>query len=1372
MTITVLTSLAAAQTFDVGGQGKSPRPQQGASPDFAWGAGIAVARQVRAAQDALAQNDYAAAASHAEQATKAAPQDPELWFLLGYAARLANRYQVSVDAYQQGLHLRPSSIRGLGGLAQTYIKLGRDAEARGLLNKVIQANPQDADSLALAGELFLDSDPARALELLRRAESLRASAHTELLIARAYLYLHQPEEARSFLNRARNRAPQDPDVLRAIAGQYREAGHYNEAIAALRAVPAKTPDVLAELAYTYELSGDKPRAADTYAAAAKASKGNIALQLSAAQAMANLGQMDAARNFLERARSLDSNHYRLHATSAQIAIVEERISDAEREYELALQNLPKNPPEGPLYRLQMRLHLYELQQQQGEQDKAKQQLALAAGELREIQVPISQKPEYLRLRAAVETQSGDLQAAHKDLEEALALAPGDMNSLANYATLQWKLGQKEAARRTFETVLQKDPNHRAALTSLGFLMRDMGDAKAAEQYFQRAAKLYPQDPASHLALGDLYSAERNYAQAEASYAAAYPLDPKNPLVIAGATNAALEAHDLGLAKAWLDRSHGVMNDNPAVMRERQRYLTWKQQYQEAADLGAKVLEKLPRDRQAPVYLAYDLYYLGRYQEALEVANKYDALLPNNRDLALIAGYVHTRNGRQQEALTDFTRAIERDPSMATGYVNRGYVLNTLREPARAAEDFRTALRLQKDSAEAHLGLAYAYLQLRRSRSALAELNLAQKSLGDNRAWHLARAEGYRQEQNFQAAEKEYRVALKEVPDDLTTQLALAETLYHLRRYQDSIAAYNEGLKLTPQDPGIYAALAQNYARLAQPAEAMRNIQLAEARAGGRADIFMMTGHALLTMGDRDAAMNRFSRALETQNSVGTRLAIGEIFVRDQQWDDARRQIALAFADARTGEAAPVTSADFLQAANLFLAMHDFDLAETYFDKARRAGADERSVALGLANTYLAQGNTRQAEAALAGLEKSPEYQGDYDYLMTSAAVYRQRQDTLRALSAFAQASTLASREDEDDLARAQYEMAEQEGRQITPTFSLSSQATFSPQLEDINVYTLDARMLRVTDPAQLPTPRHSFQSMGAAPYRVHLNHWPVISGFVGESMTSGRISLPSINSIEERHTFDTILNGGIDPVLRVGSSAFLFHGGLQFTVRRDTVSSRDMDQNLFRQFLYVSSTPLFNWVTVQANASRETGPFVEQGLHSRDLSGSLEFTVGRPWGNTALIVGYSARDLLFRPAIREYYTTSSYVGVQRHLGKRFTLAVLGEYLRSWRVDGDNFAIAQAMRPAVRFEYRPSLRWSVQGSFALSRGQGFHAYDNTLSEFLVSYVRPVHRNVQSGGESASVAYPMRFSFGLQQQTFYNFSGSNRTAFLPVVRLNLF
>jgi tetratricopeptide (TPR) repeat protein len=596
-------------------------------------------------------------------------------------------------------------------------------------------------------------------------------------------------------------------------------------------------------------------------------------------------------------------------------------------------------------------------------------------------------------------------------------------------------------------------------------------------------------------------------------------------------------------------------------------------------------------------------------------------------------------------------------------------------------------------------------------------------------------------------------------------------LYRLRRYPQSLEAIAVAEKLAPTEPEAYALAAQVHAKKGARPEMLHDIQLAEQYGGKKVDTLMATGDALLSTGDRDAAMQRFSRALDIPNGdrIGVRLAVAQVFVRQGHFDEARRQIALGFAEARV-DVSPVSPDDIAEAASIFLAMHDFNLAETYFDKARLVGANPRTVGLGLANTYLAEGETHKAEDALNTLGPADEYSDDYDYMMTAANLYRQRQDTVHALSAFAQASSVAAQQDQTTAQTAQYELASQEGRQITQNLSISPEASFAPALEDINVYTLDAKILHVTNPLLLPPPRHSFQSLGASRYRLHLGSLPVISGFVGESMTTGRFLFPSANVIQDRHTYDTILNGGITPVFHFGSNSIALNGGLQFTIRRDTSAPTYMSQNLFRQFLSLSTSSFFNWVSINGYAVREAGPFTAQHLSSRDAFANLEFTVGRPWGRTSLITGYSVRDLLFHPLVQEYFNTTSYVGLQRKFRSRLTVALLAEDLRSWRVQGTQYAIAQAFLPGARFEFRASPSWNVQGSFVLSRGAGYHEYDNAQTQFLVSYTRPLHG--ASRDTAGEPAHPFRLSFGFQQQTFYNFAGSSKTTLLPVVHFNLF
>jgi hypothetical protein len=229
---------------------------------------------------------------------------------------------------------------------------------------------------------------------------------------------------------------------------------------------------------------------------------------------------------------------------------------------------------------------------------------------------------------------------------------------------------------------------------------------------------------------------------------------------------------------------------------------------------------------------------------------------------------------------------------------------------------------------------------------------------------------------------------------------------------------------------------------------------------------------------------------------------------------------------------------------------------------------------------------------------------------------------------------------------------------------------------------------------------------------------------------------------------------------------------LQFTVRRDKEDPLDLNQNLFRQFAYMSTNAIGNWLTVQAEAFHETGPFTDQNLHSRELGARLQFIVGRPWGRTQFITSYGTRDLLFRPLIREFYSTSTSAGLQHEFSDKLRVAVLGEYIRSWRVQDLNYWIAQALVPAAQVEWKPSRRWTVAGDFTFSRGMGIHDYDNVQSSFLISYVKPLRRNVSDSFGQVPVEYPIRFSFGVQNASYFNFTGSHQMIVSPIIRLTLF
>jgi len=1334
-----------------------------------WGASIEVAREARAAQTDLQHGDAAGATMHAQRAVNAAPQNPDLWFTLAYAARLSGQNSLSVEAYRRGLALRPSSVEGLSGLAQTYARMGRTAEAQQTLEEALAANPKSAVDLELAGELLLPTDPKRAIEYLQRSEAVRASARTELLLARAYGRSGDAESAHKMLERAQRSAPANPEVLRAVASYYRDMGQYDAAIRILEDLHAKDASTLAELGYSYALAGNPQAAARSYGVAASRAPRDIEIQLNAAQAMLNAGDLDKAAALLNQAAALNPEHYRVHALRGRLDAAQHRDQDAIHEYEAALQHLPEGVPEGVLYPISLRVDLAEIYRDTGDTANAERVSKDAANAISVIDVTGPARPDFLRVRAATEVAAGNVDSAEKDLKEAIRLEPRNAVLLLNYANLLWKTDRKEDARKTYREALAIDPSNAGGLGSLGFLSREMGDTEAARGYFLEFARKHPDDYSPYLALGDLYSENRQFPEAQKSYEQAFQRSPGNPLIVSGAMNAALEAHQLDEVKAWLARASDAVRQDPQVMREHERYLTITGNYAESAELGYQVIQKLPKDREAVDYLAYDLLFLKRFDEATKIVDRFQPVLEGDRDLPLIAGYVHAEHNEYQAAVDDFTRALEIDPTIAVGYMNRGYVYNDMRLATKAERDFRKALALNPQFGEAHLGLAYALLQLRRSTAALKEAEIATRLLPDSESLHLVKAEAYRQRSMLGQAEGEYRQALKLNPNAANTYIALADVQYRAHKYADAADTLHSALAIAPNDPMISAQLARCYARLGRSAEAMQAMDSAERLGGTDYKVLLVTADTLRILGRRDQAMTRYARALESpdEDRLQVRLALGRLFAEEGKAADAQQQVALGFAEARVAPTDVTSSEDYLNAADILMNIHEYPLAQQMYGRAQALGADEMAVAVGMADASLALGDTRSAELQLASLSGDPERQNNFAFVVAQGNVYRQRGEHDLALASFVRANQL---DPQDPAIRtAEIELAEEEGRPITDRIGLGSGVRVGAVFEDENIYQMDARLLGVQNAkALLPPPRRTIETFADSRFQFRPNSFLPIQGFVAERNAEGSFSFPSELLIQDRNTFDTIFNISVAPVVRLGDVKFSITPGIQYTVRRDTLVPVDMDQNLFRQFLYVASSPIANWLSFSGSLIREAGPFTEQDLHSRDLSGAIDFRVGRPWGKTALLTGYSGRDLQFGPAIEEYYQTVSYAGLQRRFGSRIRASAVAEFLRAWRVEYNQYAIAQTLRPrfAVEAEFNP--HWTLSASGAWSSGRGFHAYDNVTSSAMLSYTRERGWGRSPDSETA-LAHPLKFSFGLDQQSFYDFPGQGHTQIVPAAQL---
>lgn len=1374
------------------GQSTSAPAQE--SQSLGWGSNIQNARLARAAQLAIQRGDKAQAVDYAQRAAQSAPNDPQLWFLLGYAERLNQRYQESMNAYNRGLRLDPGSLDGQSGVAQDLSLMGRTAEAEQLLKKIVAAAPLRRNDVLLLGEIYVRTrDYNNALDWLNKAERLHPDARSELLLALCYQQLNQMDKAREYLNMAKSRAPDNPDVQRSLAGFYRETDNYPEAIAALRSIRSPTPDVVAELAYTYQLDGKLDDSARIYAQAANAMPKDLGLQLSAAQAYVAAGSMHEADSFLARAEGIDANAYRLHAIRGEIAQMENRSQDAAKEYQIAITHLPATPPEGPLYGIQLHMDLVALDRALDDAAGAQQELAIAQNEIQSVDGSGPDRDQYLRLRASIKLDSGDPDGALADIKEALANNPSDRTNLQLNGDILMRLGHTDDAIAVYKQILKQDENNRFALTSLGYAERAAGRDQEAEKYFQRLAQVDPKLYVPYLALGDLYTARRQFSKAQAAYNKARQLAPHNALVVAGGINAGVEAHDMKAASLWMGRVEPDMTREPQVLREQERYLSFKGDHQQSASIGLEAIKVLPRDRDVVVYLGYDYLYLQKYDDLLALTSKYMNVLPKEPDIPLLAGYVYKHNGQNELAEQAFSEAIKRDPQVETAYVNRGYMLNDLHEPESAAADFETALKLEPGDGQAHLGLAYSNLDLHRNSVALRQAALAEKSMGNIRDVHVIRATAYGNEGMLSKAATEYRAALKFTPNDGKLRLGLGNALLSLRRYHTAINELELAAQYAPDDPTPYALLARCYANLKDRAQTIHFAQLAEQRAQSspgpqQSQIFVDTGKAFDQLGDQDAAMSRFSRALNVQGSdrVGVRLAIAQLMAEQERSEDAERQIALAIMEAETGETAPPNGMQYVAAADVFRSLHDYELSQNYLQRAKAADAPDAQVRIGMANNYLALGETSRAQAELAAVSATADGDPTYQFLMAQANVFRQEHENPQALTAFAQATNAAG--DDQTAEQSMLQAGADEGIRIDPTVSLLSDYSLEPIYEDTTVYVLDSKLdagfaIPPGDTALLPPPRSSIQNQWTNAFHLHIPYAPTPTGFFQVRNARGVISAPSsycgpgstpttiCTLIVNRNTTDYNLNFGLNPTVRFGRNLLAFNGGIQGTIRRDSLEPTQLNQNLFRQFLYGSTNSLFNAVSVSGYIIHEAGPFTESNLHSQSLTGAIDFRVGTPWNNTALLTGWGASNVKYTPQTYQAYFTSSYIGFDHRFSEHIDLRAMLEDVRAWRIVGTNSAIAQNLRPAATFSFSFKHNWNVLVNSSYSDTRGFSTYDATQSGASVSYALPFKNQFKAESGPVTLAYPIRFSAGVQDENFFNFPGGQQQL-RPYIEISIF
>ncbi len=280
----------------------------------------------------------------------------------------------------------------------------------------------------------------------------------------------------------------------------------------------------------------------------------------------------------------------------------------------------------------------------------------------------------LHLLGSVHGQRGELSDAAACLERALALAPEDVDILADLANVRRLQARPDDAARLLEAAVGLEPERAALQHALSGLYLESGDTKAAISCLERTVALDSGHADAHNDLGAAYLESGRYAEAQRLLEAAARLRPDSPVAYRNLAN---------LFSRLGEPARSV------------------QYYREA-------LERAPEDHEIRTRLAGALLQIGDSAAALKEYRALAERKPGDAQAWSRLAEIAARLGRRMDAITWYRRSLEIEPRQPVVLNDLGIVVSENGEYEDAAELLERAGRLRPGLDRAYHNLAATY----------------------------------------------------------------------------------------------------------------------------------------------------------------------------------------------------------------------------------------------------------------------------------------------------------------------------------------------------------------------------------------------------------------------------------------------------------------------------------------------------------------------------------------------------------------------------------------------------------------------------------------------------------------------------------------
>jgi putative PEP-CTERM system TPR-repeat lipoprotein len=613
-----------------------------------------------------------------------APRHPETLFLQAQFAYADNKLKEAAETLDAILARAPNNLRTLTLAGATQFRLQQYPLAEGLLGRALKIAPDLRLARHLLAQTQLRSaQPARALDVLQPLLAApQPDKDTLALAGEAYLQAGDPTRSEAAFRQALKAAPVDTALQTKVATAQLARGDNAAALAQLESITRSDPGIQADQA----LVNERIRLNDV--AGALKALDNLARKIPdhpyplglRGRVLARSGDTVRATASLEQALAKDPKYLPAAVSLAEIDLVAGRADQARQRIERVVQADPRN--------VHPRLALVELHMRQGAnettlvsllREAVKADPSQAAGHLALVNRLIIAGNGPAALAAAQEAEgalpsdaavidalgraqitAGDSRSAAATFKRLATLQPTNAEPLARMAEAQQAGGDAEGATATLRQALRLQPGHPLALRNLAMLQVQGQRVQEAVALAREVQLKQAKDSLGFVLEGEVQGAAGNWAAASAAYREALRREASNSHLAARLHGSLLAAgkgpEAARMADDWL-RAHPKDTDFRYHLGDQ---AVAAKDWPAAESNFRAVLAAQPRHAAAMNNLAW-VMATQRKPGATALAEQAVALLPDRAPLLDTLAYALEADNQLDLALATQRRAVDLDP---------------------------------------------------------------------------------------------------------------------------------------------------------------------------------------------------------------------------------------------------------------------------------------------------------------------------------------------------------------------------------------------------------------------------------------------------------------------------------------------------------------------------------------------------------------------------------------------------------------------------------------------------------------------------------------------------------------------------------------